>query len=1135
MRINLLQRTALLLTILLGLTGLASAQTVTGSIRGTVTDPSGAFVAGTKITATNVSTGVTTATTTDHAGTFNLQSLPIGSYTVKATQTGFSASSVGPITLEIDQIAKIDVKLQVGAVTTTVEVGSESGAVLQTEDAALGTTITANTLESLPLSGQNFSSATMFVAGAVDPTYSAMGGTNGTERDLTASSVPSFNGNRQQTNNYILDGADINEPLNNVIGYNPAPEAMQEMRIITGNASAEYGNVNGGEVIMVTKGGTNKFHGSLYSYYENQDLTADLWSNKNHPIPIPKGIFHQNQFGATFGGPIFKDKFFFFVDFEGYRNSAAGTGSASVPTAAMRTGDFSEFLGKGPNGITNPANYVQLYNTSKGKLPIVPYVNNQIPIVNPVAKYLFAHPEIYPLPNQSSSSPATSPDSGNYFAPTKTIVVNNQGDARIDYVLGTHDSINTRFSMGDAWDATPKAVLAITFPVGNEYPFYGGVINEVHTFSTTLQNEFRAGFTRVAWQQGQPNDPTGQFGKSGDSKLGLPFPGQPYPGFTQVNLSSVESNIGTRAAATTYYDNIFDYGDNVTWLRGKHILKFGAQVLRYQENNYYPSTNGNLGNFAYNGAYTANSNAPTSPKNAGYGFADFVLDDSSSQGVSGVAGRVGQRMYRLAFYAQDDWKVAPNLTLNIGVRYGYDQPLYEVNNKEVNVDVDHPENCPANCLQLAGQNGNSRALYNPFYAGVMPRIGFAYQPDSKVVFRGGYGITDDMEGTGANLRLSQNAPFIFQFSNTGLTPTNTSPGTPAPVENGFAQAPGNVSVSSTRYEAWSHRLRPAVIQQFNLTNEILLNSSTTAQLAYVGQLGQHLVVPENANQYKTPGVSSTGPFNSLVGVGGLVYLTQSEGISNYHALQATIRHRQSNGLEYTFNYTWSKAMTNNPGFYGVSGVDGASVFPQNVYNPHGDYGLAGYSTPNAVNFTAVYQLPFGHGRRFGGNWNRLLDESVGGWKLSGDAILYSGFPINMASSNVANANAGTARANQYRRLIVKNRSTSHWFGTDPSATPCGSTDNGVCAYGAEITNTYGTAHVNTERAPGYRIIDMSMFKEFRTYKEQVILFRADAFNTFNIASYAAPGNTVTSSASFGVISSTLSPARQFQFSAKYRF
>jgi Carboxypeptidase regulatory-like domain/TonB dependent receptor len=1117
---------------ILAITGVAAwSQTVTGSIRGTIVDKSGAVVADTTITARNVGTGVVVTTKTDRSGTYSIQILPIGTYIVSATKPGFSVTSNRPFTLEIDQIAKIDMQLQVGEVTSTVDVAADSGSVLQTEDSALGTTITTNTLGSMPLSGQNFSSATLFVPGAVDPTYSAMGGSNGTERDTTASSLPSFNGNRQQTNNYILDGADINETINNVVGYNPAPEALQEIRVITGNASAEYGNVNGGEVLMVTKGGTNRFHGSLYSFYENQDLTANLWSNNyNH---LPKGVFHQNQFGATFGGPVYKNKLFFFVDYEGYRNTASGTGTASVPTARMRTGDFSEFLGVNST-VTTP---IQLFNTQNGLAPKTKYVNNQIPIVNPVAKYLFAHPEIYPLPNHQGTSTSTSPDSSNYVSSTESVNVNNQGDSRIDYTLGPHDSINVRFSMGDAWDATPKTVLPITFPGSDEYPFIGGVINEVHTFTSALQNEFRAGYSRIGWLQGTPIDSTGQFGTSGNAKLGIPFANQPYAGFSQINLSSVESNVGTRGAATTYYDNIFDYGDDVIWLRGKHIIKLGAQSLRYQQNNFYPSTNGVLGLFSYNGSYTANTTAgatvPAGTKLSGYGFADFVLDDSSSQAVGGVAGRVGQRQYRLAFYAEDDWKLRPNLTLNLGLRYGYDQPIYEVNNKEVNVNSDNPGSCP-NCLEFAGQNGNSRALYNPFYKEFMPRLGFAYQMNPGVVIRGGYGITDDLEGTGANLRMSQNAPFIFQFANTSLSPTATSGGTPAPVENGFAQAPGNVAVASTQYKAWAHNLRPALIQQFNLATQVLLNSNTTAQIGYVGEVGQHLIVPEQANEYTTPGVPASGPYYKLVGAGGIVYLTQSEGYSNYHGLQVTVRQRASHGLEYTFNYTFSKSMTNNPGFYGVSGVDNSSVFQQNIYNPHGDYGVAGTDSRNAVNFIEVYALPFGHGRDFGSNWNRLIDGAIGGWKISGDAILYSGFPITISSTNVANSNASAARANQYMPLIVKNRSLTNWFGTDPSAKPCSGAFNGTCAYGPELTNTFGTAHVNSERAPGYRIIDMSVFKEFRTYREQVILFRADAFNAFNMASYSAPSNSANSS-TFGLITSTLSPARQFQFSAKYRF
>lgn len=1127
---------------LLAVTGLSvSAQTVTGSIRGTVTDRAGAVVAGAQVTATNTGTGVAVTTKTDHSGDYNIQTLPIGTYTVSATKQGFSTTVQNAFTLEIDQIARVDLKLQVGAVTTTVEVPADLGAILQTEDSTLGTTVTGNTLTNMPLSGQNFDAATLFVPGAVLPSYEYIGGHDGTERDTDWYTLPSFNGNRGQNNNYVLDGVEINETLNNSIGYNPAPEATQEIRVITGNANAEFGNVSGGEVLMVTKGGTNIYHGSLYSFYENQDLTANLWSNNyNH---IAKGVFHQNQFGATFGGPIRKDKLFFFGDFEGFRNTAAGTGTASVPTTRMRKGDFSEFLGA-PNdsGQVIPSTaYIQLYNTSKGLTPPVPYVNNQIPINNPVAKFLFAHPSVYPLPNRPSQT-STSPDSSNYAAPTKSIIANNQGDARVDYTLAAHDSINARFSMGDAWDATPLTVLPITFPGGDEYPFIGGVLNEVHTFSSALQNQFRAGYSRIGWQQAEPDDTTGLFGKSGNATVGIPFPNQPYSGFSQINLSSVESNVGTRASATTFYDNIFDYGDDVSWLHGKHFFKFGAQSLRYQQNYFYPSTTGVLGYFSYTGVYTANSTAAVTggPKVSGYGYADFLLDDSSSQQVGGVAGRVGVRQYRLAFYAQDDWKLTPNLTLNIGLRYGYDQPMYEVNNKEVNVNTDNPSSCtnldtPANpCLQFAGQNGNSRALYNAFYKGFMPRVGFAYQFNPGVVFRGGYGITDDFEGTGGNLRPTQNPPFIFSYVNNGLSPTATTPGTPSPVENGFSSGSGNVANTSTRYQAFVHNLHPALIQQYNFATQFLLNRRTTGQIGYVGEVGQHLIVPEQANQYTTPGVPSTGPYYNLVGSGGIVYVTQSEGYDNYNALQVTVRQRETHGLEYTFNYTWAKSMTNNPGFYGVVGVDNNSVFQQNIYNPHGDYGPSGFDTRNAVNFTAVYALPFGHGRDFGKNWNRWIDEAAGGWKISGDAILYSGFPITITSSNFANANASTARANQYLPLRVKSRTLSNWFGTDPSAKPCNGAFNGTCAYGTELTNTFGTARVNTERAPGYRIIDMSVFKEFTTWREQSIVFRADSFNAFNMASYSAPTQSV-SSASFGLIASTLSPARQYQFSIKYRF
>jgi hypothetical protein len=1140
---------AMLFAVLFTLCGAgASGQTVTGSIRGTILDPSGAAIPGVKVSAKEVNTGVVTTTVTDRSGTYNFQSLRIGTYVVSANKTGFGTISNRPFSLEIDQIAKIDMKLSVGDVAATVEVSADSGSLLQTEDASLGTTITANTLEGMPLPGQNFATSTVLVPGAVLPTYNALGSTQGTERDTSfaSSTQPSFNGNRMQTNNYILDGTDINEPLQNTIGYNIASDAIDQMRIITGNADAEYGNVNGGEVLIVTRSGSNQFHGTAYEFYENQLWQANTFANKYLNPIVPRSNFHQSQFGGRIGGPIFRNKLFFFGDYEGFRNTTANASTViSVPSLRMRTGDFSELLGA-PTldyGQTIPvAQYKQLYNTTSGLATATPYVNNQLPVANPVAQYIFAHPEFYPKPNRPSSN-ANSPDTNNYGGYNKSAYVNNQYDVRVDYNPTSKDALWARYSHGIAYDEPIVAVLSFEFPGSNRYPFQNGVLNEVHTFSSSLQNEVRAGYTRVDDLSGVPFDSTGQFPAGSDPKVGYPY-NNPYPGFTESNISTAEKNIGTLGVIQNYIDNIFDYGDTVTWLRGKHILKGGAQVIRYQENFYYGGNAGTEGEFVYNGIFT--KDLTLSPvTGTGYGFADFVLDASENQQVNGTAGRVGQRQYRMAFFGEDEWKLTPKLTLNIGLRYGYDQPLYEVNNKEVNVDVKNPQNCP-NCLLFAGQNGASRALYNAFHKQYMPRVSFAYQMNPIMVIRGGYAITDDFEGMGTAQRLTANPPFISSYYYQSGSPTATTAGNPIKVSQGFNS--GALNVVQSKYNAWDPNIKPELVQQYNLTLQTLLSRTFTFQIGYVGNVAQHLVIPEPINQETVPGNTATEPFAGLVGTGGQIYETLAEGYSNYNAMQIQLRQRQWHGLEATFNYTFSKNMTNNPGYFGTGGVDGPGTYPQNIYNPHGDYGVAAFDTRNAANFVGTYAVPFGRGRDYGSHVNRYVDWAIGGWKVSGNAVMYSGFPITIGSSltNVTN-NGGGARANQYQPLIIKNRSLAHWFGTDPTATPCTllpsvSGQNASCAYGNEVSSAtygqqyaFGTAHVGTERAPGFRDVDVSAFKQFHTYKGQLVQFRADAFNVGNISSYAAPAATVSTTSTFGQITSNLSPPRQIQLSLKYEF
>jgi hypothetical protein len=1157
---------AMMLAVLTLVAPAALAQTITGSIRGTVSDPSGAVIAGASVTATNVSTGVNTSTVTNKDGDYNIQFLPIGSYTVTVAATGFTKVTIAAFALEIDQIAKIDAKLQVGSANTIVTVNSDTSPLLQTQNSTTGATIDSEALQNVPNNGLNFQFDTLFVPGAVNPSLDSMAAGDGNERDIDPAGVPSFNGNRQQGNNYVLDGIEMNETMNNLAAYNPAPDSMQEEKVITGNADAEYGNVNGGEVLVVTRSGSNHYHGSAYMYYQDNNLaSANSWANNWAGLPITP--FTQEQFGATIGGPIKRDKLFFFGDYEGFRYHSGGLGVLTVATPDMRTGDFHEIGVGGSN--QSP---VQLWNTNGGQAydNATTYGNctvnastcNQIPVNNPVAKFLFAHPDIYPLPNRAPQAGYV--DQNNYQGPFKGQTHNNQGDLRVDYTISQHDTLMGRYTYGDAYDLPVKSTLAITFPTSNDYPFQSLALNWTHTFSVALQNEFRAGVSRAVWLQGEPYDATGLFGDHGDNTIGIPLTNQALQGFSYIGnpssgtIGSDESAVGTTAIATQFHENNFFYSDNLTWQHGTHDTRFGVQIVRYQQNSFYPGNAGALGSFNYSGQYTANPNVGA----PGYGFADFVLDESDGDSIGGVAGPVGYRQFRNAGYVQDNWRLRQNLTVNLGLRYGYDQPLYEVNNKEANIigsDLNNPNPTltASQIVEYAGKNGASRALYNPTYTNFMPRIGFALQVASRLVFRGGYGMTDWLEGTGANLRLSQNPPFLSNFSYYPTAPTPTANGqAPVATENGFNTASsGSQAITYAQFNAWAPNLRPALVQQFNLAWQYLINHSTTAQVGYVGQLGQHLIVPEQANQWPSPAtgnlapndcsgsIAAPAPFCGLVGNYANVYVTQSEGFSNYNAMQATLSHRTSS-MEYTLNYTWARSMTDNAGFYGVSGVSEYSSFFQNIYDPKGDYGPAGYDTRNSLNAYGVFHLPFGRGHKFGGNWNRATDEALGGWQLSGDAVLYSGFPITMYSPLGYNVYANENHAQYFRKMQVVHRSLNDWFGTDPSAVPCltydangNPVDNGSCAYAVESYNYYGNAQNGSERAPGYRKVDVGAFKVFNIVEGQTLELRGEAFNVGNIASYAAPDSWLPDSSIgwLGKITSTNSTQRILQVSMHYRF
>ena len=1108
------------------------AQTITGTITGEVTDSSGAVVVGAHVTAHDIETGVNSTTTSDSAGVYRIAYLPIGNYQVTIDAPGFGQKTVPAFRLEALQTANFNVVLTPGSVATTVKV-SAAAPILDTTNATLGSTITANTIKNFPLNGLDFSALTLYVPGSVSTAGTS--GTTSIERSTYFTDTVNIDGNRAQANNFTLDGIDMNETFNNLISYSPAPAALQEVQVVTANSPIGFGNVNGGGVASVLKSGTNQFHGFLYGYVQDYRMNADSWSNDHANPVIPVNPYSQAQFGGTLGGPIIHNKLFFFVDYLGSRHHVGGTGTTSVFTQAMRGGDFSALLtGQHP---------IQLYDSQNNYAPFAG--DKGIPVVNPVAKFLFGNSSIYPLPN---ATPTDGIAANDYQGPNRSFAANNQGDIKIEYDPRNADKITGFYSMSTAYNGSTP-VLAISFPGTNLYPTKLGGINWVHIFSANLINSLHVGFTRTIWAQNFPTDPTGLFGDSGDQKIGIPFPNQSFAGYTYQSIGGGITAGGNPVYGGGLIDNTYSYMDDVTWQHGKHTFIFGTQSLRYQNN--YPTANndGYLGSLNYSGNFTENPSLSNAP---GYGGADFLLNYVSSAAATLSSVNVGQRQWRAAFYADDSYKVLPALTLEFGLRYEYDEPWVEQNNKTGNIDLTTGQVLYAHAIPTGAPPGSglcsNRGCYdnqNDF----MPRVGFAYQASNRLVIRGGYGDTSFFEGNSSNQRLTSITPFIQAIQTPNYSPTNAAPyNVPRTAQEGFTG--GSVSYGGT-FNVYPKDIKPAYVQDWNLTAEYALSPTMSLQVSYLGEQGQHIEDYGNVNQWLVNGDPTSAPFynNQYLGVNANpatsigdnpLLITESRATMNYQALQTVLRERLYRGLEFKVNYTYGKALTNSLGNYALN-VNGFSGAFQNYYNGAADWGPAGYDVRHDLNWTMVYALPFGKGQQFLSGANNILNEAIGGWQFSAVGVAYSGFPETLTGPGNGSNSYGNSRPNQYRKLKIVDRTIDNWWGTDPSAQPCTTpgVDNGVCAYGVPATNTFGTASNGSERGPGFLNSDLSMAKNFVTYHEQSIGFRFDAFNAFNIASYGNPDSGITDS-NFGNISNqgggaTRSQERHLQFSANYSF
>ncbi|MDQ6700572.1 MAG: TonB-dependent receptor, partial [Acidobacteriota bacterium] len=886
------------------------SQTITGAITGTVTDPSGAAIPQVKVTATNTATNVATASETNQSGLYNLLFLPVGQYTVTAEAQGFKKSILGPFALELNQTARVDVALQVGQLTESVEVTGVAP-ILQTESTQTGDTIDAQKLTSIPLNGRNPVSEILFLTGTIQTNPASV---NSADRLGARMFV---NGNREQTNNFMLDGVDVNDSMDNRIGYLPSVDALEEMKVLTGNAPAEFGNSAGAIVNMTIKSGTNQFHGDVFEFLRNDKLDANgFFGNRSG---AKKRAFRQNTFGGTVGGPIVRNKAFFFADYEGTRRRDSGTALATVAPAAFRTGNLSLL----PQPIKDPT--LGLPCTAADRRGC--FAGNIIPasrIVNPVAQALFANPTLYPAAN--TTGVGTLGYTNNYTGTSSNRLNNDQGDFKLDYRAGDRDSFSFRYSQGAYLSGAGSVLLPTSVGGVQEAPTKGASFTWTRTLSATLVNEARLGFTRTVIMDDFA-DLAGQLGPSGNNKLGIPG-SQPTAGASSVGLGEGLSGIGTPGVLSDGKDNKYQFSENLTWQRGRHLLKMGANGVRYQQNRFYSGNNGGLGSFGYSGDYT------------GSAYADFLLDLLRSKG-RGQADRRrwGQRHWRSGIFFQDDFKVRPNLTVNLGLRWEYEQPLYEVNDLQANIDKVTGQ------INLAGKNGNSRALYNSYYKQFMPRVGIAWTPgmfNNRLAVRAGYGITSFLEGTGVNLRLPLNPPFFFE-SNVNYGDSN--PGT---IRTGFSDITTFTGQLAGNIRIWDPNLRPQFTQQMNLSMEYQLSNSMSLNTGYVGQRAKHTIVARDTNQ-PLPGVGPVlswapiqqrRPLYPFVPGVTTTATTESTGTMNYDSLQVSLRKRFSAGLDFQASYTLSKTINDALGFFGAGATDSEGAYWQNAYDRKSNRGPA---------------------------------------------------------------------------------------------------------------------------------------------------------------------------------------------------
>ncbi len=1091
----------------------AFAQIDTGSIVGTVRDPSGAAIPKAVVTATNTATNVALTTSTNAAGDYLFAALTPGVYSVKATAPGFATQVTNNVEIHVQSRQQVDFSLNVGEVSQVLEVQAQTP-LLETERADVGAVVQEQQIRDLPLNGLRYADLALLEAGIQK---------NLTNPNNTAPDRFSSNGNLELQNYFSLDGVDNNSGSTNlqegsVQAVQPPPDALQEFRVQTRTYSAEFGTSAGAVINASIKSGTNAFHGDVWEFLRNSRLDANTFFN--NAGRVPRGHFSQNQYGGTIGGPIIKNKTFFFFDAQDFTSRKATSILSTVPTPLMKQGNFTEFktalAAPGVAGQTGCIN---------GNI-IAPSC------IDPVGQKLVA---LYPDPNipgavAAQGRPGSWTGAPNYQFQYSVPNDTYSWDTRIDHTINANNRIFGRFSdyhvdrQDPPWTGNP---LAGNGNFATQYRIRGkGVaLSWTDVISPALLNEARGGFNRDYAH----SDPIGlQLGKSQAADFGLTGipPGPNNAGIPPINISGL-TRLGSSPWRPQYQiSQVWQFLDNLSWIKGAHSMKFGYEHRHTSDN--FLDIQSPQGQITASGIYTGNT---------GLGVPDFLLGDiSTAQFTTPTV--VHNYQYANNFYAQDTWRVRPNLTLNYGIRYELFTPVLNHQNQMANFT-------PANGGGFVyAKDGDlySRALIHPDRNDWAPRVGFSYQPFTRLVLRGGYGVFyQHAVRIGSESILALNPPFVIDGS------LSQSAGSTTPVfllKNGFPSSqftPALVDLTKLQVRAQDPNQRTGYVHQVSFGPQFEFSQSTVLDISYVGNFGRKMNRLRNANQAMILGYNPDGTPQILFPYANLntsttvlnnnnhafLELATNDGNTNYNALLVSLRKRFSKGLAYGISYTWSHNFADF-----VDNLTGGST-PAYAYN----YSLERSNSPFDVTHRfvayATYMLPIGRGGLIlndGGVASRL----IGGWQLNTIVTLETGTPFTVTAPDVS----GSGGNHQSRGNCIGDPLAGRT--TDPSGF-VGSGAAGFflnpAAFAVPATGHFGNCAPRAFHGPGLQNVDFSVFKDFVITERFRFEFRSEFFNLFNHPNFNNPSASIApaSIGSFGKSFSTVTDPREIQFALKLYF